>query len=127
MVKTIRRKFAQLASAGTADQLIQEMGRRHLAQAEAADPDLLAVLYVAGHTRVYHGKRKIGKTHVARLKFPAPATAETWVCDAAGDPVMMVMANPGSSLASELEQLLPKLREAVGDDRRVLVAFDCGG
>ena len=37
---------------------------------------------------------KIAKTHVTRLRFPAPATVETWVCDAAGDPVLVVMANP---------------------------------
>lgn len=85
------------------------------------------MLYVDGHTRAYHGKRRIAKTHVARLRFPAPATAETWVADAAGDPVLVVMAEPGASLASELRRLLPDLRAAVGDDRRVLVGFDRGG
>jgi hypothetical protein len=52
---------------------------------------------------------------------------ETWVSDAAGDPVLVVMAEPGASLAMELRRLLPDLRRAVGDDRRVLVGFDRGG
>jgi hypothetical protein len=52
---------------------------------------------------------------------------ETWVSDAAGDPVLVVMAAPGASLAMELRRLLPDLRRAVGDDRRVLVGFDRGG
>jgi hypothetical protein len=61
------------------------------------------------------------------LRFPAPATVETWVSDAAGDPVLVVMADPGASLAMELRRLLPDLRRAVGDQRRVLVGFDRGG
>jgi hypothetical protein len=37
------------------------------------------------------------------------------------------MAAPGASLAMELRRLLPDLRRAVGDNRRVLVGFDRGG
>ena len=44
-----------------------------------------------------------------------------------GDPVLVVMAQPGASLAMELRRLLPDLRRAVGDTRRVLVGFDRGG
>ncbi|HET7386942.1 MAG TPA: hypothetical protein VFJ19_09805 [Nocardioidaceae bacterium] len=126
-VKTIRRKFSLLARAGKADELLAGMARHHLAEAQSADAALAAVLYVDGHTRVYGGKAKIAKTHVARMKFPAPATVETWVADAAGDPVLVVMAEPGASLAGELRRLLPDLRAAIGDDRRVLVGFDRGG
>lgn len=125
--KTIRRKLAQLAAAGKAEELIAGMAREHLDRARQSDPDLAAVLYVDGHVRAYHGRRKIAKTHLSRLRFPAPATVETWVSDAAGDPVLVVMADPGASLASELRRLLPQLREAVGDVRRVLVGFDRGG
>ena len=77
--------------------------------------------------RAYQGTRKIAKTHVPRLKFPAPATVETWVSDAAGDPLLVVMAEPAASLAAELRRLIPELRATVGDDRRVLVGFDRGG
>jgi hypothetical protein len=41
--------------------------------------------------------------------------------------VLVVMAEPGASLAIELRRLLPDLRRAVGDQRRVLVGFDRGG
>jgi hypothetical protein len=88
---------------------------------------LLAVFYVDGHVRAYQGGAKIAKTHLSRLKFPAPATVETWVSDASGDPILVVMAEPGASLAMELRRLLPDLRRAVGDTRRVLVGFDRGG
>src|SRR5665647_3137824 len=104
-----------------------ELAAAHVARLEATNPDLLAVFYVDGHVRAYQGGRKVAKTHLSRLKFPAPATVETWVADASGDPVLAVMAEPGASLAMELRRLLPELRRAVGNDRRVLVGFDRGG
>lgn len=122
-VKTIRRKIRCLAEAGKAGDWITAMARRHV----AARPEQAAVCYVDGHVRAYQGTRKIAKTHVPRLKFPAPATVETWVCDAAGDPLLVVMAEPAASLAGELRRLIPELRTLVGDDRRVLVGFDRGG
>src|SRR5665648_774506 len=85
------------------------------------------VLYVDGHVRAYQGTKRIGKTHLSRLRFPAPATVETWVAGGDGGPVLVVMSEPGASLAGELARLLPELRTAVGDDRRVLVGFDRGG
>ncbi|MDN5798277.1 MAG: hypothetical protein L0H79_21365, partial [Intrasporangium sp.] len=155
-VKTIRRKLALLAGTGKTDRLLAAMAATHLARtttttttgstgtgadADAGtdapgpdDPDnpdgpaeVGMVLYVDGHTRAYQGGRKIAKAHLSRMKFPAPATLETWVNDAHGDPVLVVMAQPGASLAGELRRLVPALRAAVGDDRRVLVGFDRGG
>jgi hypothetical protein len=61
------------------------------------------------------------------LKFPPQSPVETWVSDAAGDPLLVVMAEPAASLAAELRRLIPELRATVGDDRRVLVGFDRGG
>jgi hypothetical protein len=121
-VKTIRRKLGELAAAGQAAGLVMALARRHA----AARPDALGFLHVDGHARVYYGTRQVQKTHVARLKFPAPATMETWVTDQDGDPVFMVVAEPSDSLAGELRRLLPQLRQVVGG-RRVTVCFDRGG
>jgi transposase-like protein len=122
-VKTIRRKLAELAAAGKAADLIMTLARRHA----AARPGALGFLYVDGHARVYYGRRQVQKTHIARLKFPAAATVETWVTDQDGDPVFMVVAEPSDSLAGELRRLLPQLRQVVGAGRRVTVCFDRGG
>ena len=122
-VKTIRRKLGELAAAGKAADLIMALARRHA----AARPDTLGFLYADGHARVYHGTRNVQKTHVARLKFPAPATMETWVTGQDGDPVFMVTAEPSDSLAGELRRLLPDLRAIAGQGRRVTVCFDRGG
>jgi transposase-like protein len=122
-VKTIRRKLGELAAAGKAAELIMALARRHA----AARPGALGFLHVDGHARAYYGTRQVQKTHVARLKFPAPATMETWVTDQDGDPVFMVIAEPSDSLAGELRRLLPQLRQVVGEGRRVTVCFDRGG
>jgi prepilin-type processing-associated H-X9-DG protein len=122
-VKTIRRKIGYLADTGKAGDWITAMARRHA----DTHPEQTGVLYVDGHVRAYQGTRKIAKTHVPRLKFPAPATVETWVSDAAGDPLLVVLAEPAASLAAELRRLIPDLRAVIGDDRRVLVGFDRGG
>src|SRR5450756_2619279 len=126
-VKTIRRKITTLAATNRGEELLAAMAAARVARLDDANPDLAAVFYVDGHVRAYQGTRKVAKTHLSRLRFPAPATVETWISDAAGDPVLVVMADPGASLAMELRRLLPDLRRAVGDHRRVLVGFDRGG
>ena len=111
-VKTIRRKIGELAAAGKAADLQMAIARHRA----AASPDELGFMYIDGHTRAYFGKRDVQKMHVARLKFPGPATEETWVTDSAGDPLLVVMAEPSSSLAAQIKELLPRLREIAGPD-----------
>ena len=122
-VKTIRRKPGELAAAGKAADLIMALARHHA----AARPDALGFLFIDGHARAYYGTRDVQKMHIARLKFPAPATGETWVTDREGDPAFMVTAEPSKSLAGELNRLLPDLRTIVGEGRRATVCFDRGG
>src|SRR5262245_10830048 len=122
-VKTIRRKLGELAAAGKASELVMALARRQA----AARPQALGFLYVDGHARAYYGTRIVQKMHVARLKFPARATEETWVTSQHGDPVFMVVAEPSGSLAGELRRLLPQLRQVAGEGRRVTVCFDRGG
>src|ERR1700678_1073823 len=122
-VKPTRRKLGELAAAGKAPELIMALARRHA----ASRPDALGFLHIDGHARVYYGTRTVQKTHIARLKFPAPATMETWAPGQDGDPVFMVIAEPSDSLAGELRRLLPQLRGIVGAGRRVTVCFDRGG
>ncbi len=124
-VKTIRRKLGELAAAGRAEQLQMAIARHHA----AARPDQLGFFYIDGHAKggAYFGTRDVQKIHVARLKFPAPGTEETWVTDGAGDPLLVVMAQPSSSLASQIRGLLPQPRGIAGQDRKVTLCFDRGG
>ncbi|MGP5690694.1 putative transposase [Glutamicibacter ardleyensis] len=127
-VKTVRRKHQELAATGKAADLLTALGRHHMASTLPTAQDKLGLLlYVDGHVRSYQGKKKTGKQYSTRLKFPVPATMESWVADANGSPVFMVMAKPSSSLVGELRRLTPALREMIGDDRRVLIGFDREG
>src|SRR5256884_227161 len=118
-----RGRLGELAAAGEAADLIRARARRHA----AAGPQALGFLHVDGHARAYYGTRTVQKMHIARLKFPAPATGETWVTSQHGDPVFMVVAEPSDSLAGKLRRLLPQLRQVVGEGRRGTVCFDPGG
>ena len=122
-VKTIRRKLGELAAAGKAADLQLALARHHA----AASPGTLGFLYIDGHTRAYFGKRDIQKMHLARLKFPGPATEETWVTGSAGDPLLVVMAQPSSSLAAQIRDLLPALRDITGPGAKPVLCFDRGG
>src|SRR5271170_1943846 len=121
-VKTIRRKLAGLAAAGKAADWQLAIARHH-AQSR---PDTLGFLYIDGHTRAYFGERDVQKMHLARLKFPGPGTEETWVTDGAGDPLLVVMAEPSTSLAAQIKTLLPDLRAITGDGAKPVLCFDRG-
>ena len=122
-VKTLRRKLAELADQNKGAELQAALGRHHV----LTRPDAVGFLYLDGHVRVYSGTRQLPKTHIARMRIAGPATEETWVGDAEGDPVMVITAAPSQSLAAELARLLPDLRALVGPDRRCTVVFDRGG
>ncbi len=122
-VKTLRRKLAELADQNRGAELQAALGRHHV----LARPEAVGFLYLDGHVRVYSGTRQLPKTHIARMRIAGPATEETWVGDADGDPVMVLTAAPSQSLAAELHRLLPDLRALVGPDRRCTVVFDRGG
>ena len=122
-VKTLRRKLAELAGQGKGAVLQAALGRHHA----STRPDAVGFLYLDGHVRVYTGTRELPKTHIARMRIAGPATEETWVADADGDPVMVITAAPSKSLAAELARLLPDLRALIGPDRACTVVFDRGG
>ncbi|HXZ72207.1 MAG TPA: helix-turn-helix domain-containing protein [Streptosporangiaceae bacterium] len=122
-VKTIRRKLGELAAAGKAADLQLAIARHHA----ATRPDDLGFLYIDGHTRAYFGTREVQKTHVARLKFPSPATEETWVTGQSGDPLLVVIGEPSDSLAARIKDLLPALRGICGEHAKPVLCFDRGG
>ena len=122
-VKTVRRKLAELAGHGQGAQLQAALGRHH----GDTRRDAVGFRYLDGHVRVYSGTRQLPKTHIARMRIAGPATEETWVGDAEGDPVMVITAAPSQSLAAELHRLLPELRALIGAQRSCTVVFDRGG
>ena len=122
-VKTLRRKLSDIADRGQAAEL-----HRRLAQRRAAEqPSALVTLYVDGHLRAYHGKHRIGQTHVIRLKRVMCAETDYWVHQAHGHPLLVVHEAVDSSFREVLRDgVLPEIRKLVGD-RRVRIVFDREG
>ena len=121
-VKTLRRKLTRLASYHQAERLGAELARLRVEQRG----NTMGFLYVDGHVRVYHGKRNISKTHVARRNLCMPATTDYWINDQAGDPVFVVTAEGNAGLVKMLPEVCCEIRKLIGD-RRVTIVFDRGG
>ncbi len=126
-VKTLRRKLTEIAGAGRTHELVQEVGKTWLEERS----DTLGVLYVDGHVRVYHGKRRLPKTHVAQRNQSMPATTDYWVNDVLGQPVFVATAEANAAMTKVLPTLLEEIEE-VGDlpnqpDIKGTVVFDRGG
>lgn len=121
-VKTLRRKLARLAAVGRATDFGRALAERRV----AARGHVMGWLYVDGHVRAYHGKRKIPKTHVARIRLAMPATTDYWVNDAKGEPLFVVSTEANKGLVTILPDILAEVRRLVGE-RRVTVTFDRGG
>jgi DNA-binding CsgD family transcriptional regulator len=121
-VKTVRRKLTRLASYRKAEELGQQLARLRV----EARGQLMGFLYVDGHVRVYHGKRTLPKTHVARMRLSMPATTDYWVNDPTGDPLFVMTAKANAGMAKMLPEVLDEVRKLVGD-RRVTIVFDRGG
>ncbi len=121
-VKTLRRKLASLAAVGRAAEFGRALAEHRVALRGAA----LGFLYVDGHVRVYHGRHRLPKTHVTRLRISLPATSDYWVNDKAGDPLFVVTAEANAGLVKMLPPILAQIRALVRP-RRVTVVFDRGG
>jgi transposase len=121
-VKTLRRKLACLSTLGRAADLGRALAQQRIAQRGAA----MGFLYIDGHVRVYHGKHRLPKAHVAQMRLSVPATSDYWINDSKGDPLFVVTAEANAGLVKMLPDLLKEIRALVGT-RRVTVVFDRGG
>ena len=122
-VKTVRRKFADLAVLGRGQQLMEEMARRRIAE----DEERVAFLYLDGHVREYHGKFPLFEAKKAQRQVVTPAATDTWVHTADGEPLLVVTSEVNAHLTQVLEPILADVRRLVGDARRMTAIFDRGG
>jgi transposase len=121
-IKTLRRKLTRLAADGKAEVFGRKLAQRRVARRGKA----MGFLYIDGHVRVYHGRRRIPKAHVTRMRLSLPATTDYWVNDRDGDPLFVVTAEVNAGMVAMLPKLLAQVRRLVGK-RRVTVIFDRGG
>jgi hypothetical protein len=122
-VKTVRRKFTQLAALGRGQQVMAELAQRRI----AADEERVAFLYLDGHVREYHGQQPLFEAKKAQRQVVTPAVTDTWVHSADGEPLLVVTSEINAHLTQVLEPILADVRRLVGDERRMTVIFDRGG
>lgn len=121
-VKTVRRKLDRLSGAEQVRIFAQKLSERRVAQRGS----MMGFLYVDGHVRVYHGKRKLAKAYATRMRLALPATTDYWVNDQDGDPVLVITAEWNEAMTAMLPRVLVEVRRLVGE-RRVTIVFDRGG
>ena len=119
------RPLRRFPGPGAPHALAEALARRWASE----EPEALGYLYVDGHVRPYHGRtHRLPKTHVQRRRLCMPATSDFWVNDARAEPLFCVTAAAHDGLLAMLErELLPEVRELVGEGRRVSVLFDREG
>jgi transposase len=124
-VKTLRRKLKEIGLRNKAGEFLSFLANRW----SNRDKDVIGFAYVDGHVRAYHGrKHKLPKTHVARRRLCMAATTDFWMNDANSEPLFFVTAQGNDSLLSILEkEVIPKLQQLAGKDRRVTLVFDREG
>ncbi len=124
-VKTLRRKLGEIGGR----ELAHEFTIRLTERWAKAEPKELAILYVDGHVRPYHGRRhKLPKHHVQQRGRPMPGTKDFHVNDRGAAPLFFVTAEATEGLLETLDStLLPEVRGLVGPRRRVTIVFDREG
>jgi transposase len=122
VVRTLRRKLANLVGQGQALEFGRQLARRWVEQATIAT----AYLYIDGHMKVYTGKRKLEEIWNSQRRMPLPGFVTYFVGDQRGRPLLFVAEQAGRSLVQAMPRIVAEIRRAVGD-RRFTVVFDRGG
>jgi transposase len=122
-VKTLRRKLTILAARPLAGPLLNALAKERIAQQQ----ERVAFLYVDGHVRAYSGQEVLGKTKKPQRQVATPATTDTWVHDAQGEPLLVVTSEMNAGLTSVLEPILDEVQRLLPTGQRLTVIFDRGG
>ena len=86
-----------------------------------------AVFYVDNHMRPYTGKAVVRKGWRMQDRRVLPGTSDYYVHDEDGRPVWRVAVPAHDSLPTWLPPLAARLREALGPDETIVLAFDRAG
>lgn len=86
-----------------------------------------AIFYVDGHMRRYTGKQVVRKGWRMQDRRVLPGSTDYYVHDEDGRSVFRVPVTSHDSLTAWLQPIAKRLRDGLGDDERILLAFDRGG
>lgn len=120
----VRRTLHDFADVG-AERFHLGMARRYLDAARADDGP--AVFYVDNHLRPYAGQEVLRRGWRMQDKRVLPGTTDVYVHDEDGRPALRSVSPQHVSLTEMLLEIADLLRAALGDEQRILLAFDRGG
>ena len=124
----VRRTFGAFAGgAHCAARLHLAMARRYVQQAHAETERDVVVFYIDNHLRPYTGKETIRKGWRMQDKRVRPGVTDVYVHDEAGNPVLRLSDIANGSLTTWLSSVAKLLRDRVGAEPRIVLAFDRGG
>jgi hypothetical protein len=86
-----------------------------------------AVFYVDNHMRPYSGKEVVRKGWRMQDRCVLPGTSDYYVHDEDGHPVFRITVPSHDSLTTWLLPLAQRLRDALGADENIVLAFDRAG
>lgn len=121
----VRRRLWEFAKQHGAE-LMARMGRRYVAAARGTEAEP-AVFYVDNHLRPYTGQEVVRKGWRMQDRRVLPGTTDYYVHDEDGRPLFRIDVPSHDSLCQWLRPIGARLREALGDDERILLAFDRAG
>ena len=121
----VRRRLWQVAS-NHAAAVMAGMSERYL-WAARGDDDTAAVFYVDNHLRPYSGQEVVRKGWRMQDRRVLPGTTDYYVHDEDGRPMFRVDVPSHDSLTAWLPPIATRLRDALGKDERILLAYDRAG
>jgi len=122
----VRRVLKRYADEEAGSRLMLEMTARQMAQTAAEEPDV-AAYYVDNHLRRYTGKHTTRKGWRMQDKRVVYGATDYYVHDEDGRAVFRFEAPDNAPLTEWLTPITRFLRQGLGKDQRILVAFDRAG
>ena len=123
----VRRVFGAFAAKGNAARFHFAMARRYVQDASEETARDVVVFYIDNHLRPYTGKETIRKGWRMQDKRVRPGVTDVYVHDEAGNPVLRLSDTANGSLTAWLSSVAKTLRNMVGTEPRIVLAFDRGG
>jgi len=118
--RTISRKLKEIAQRKLGRKFMEERAKRHI----EANKDVCALLYIDGHVRVYHGKRKVRKHMVNRMGRCKKSIVDYWVHDGNGAPILKIDGDYNDSVQRIVKDELGEIHAWVGQDQWLTVIVD---
>jgi hypothetical protein len=125
----LRKMLSRIAQGGTGERIHFNMACEYLKVTQATRQGSPApiVFYVDGHLRPYSGGKVLRKGWRMQDKRAVPGASDYYVHDESGRPVFRVDVPAHGCLTDWLTPIAEFLREALGPDDKILIAFDRAG